>query len=126
MQTRTLIAAVAFGVALSLAPTVSADWQYTREGVKPEQATEAWKGAAPVDRAVRSDPAKTEAGPYSILGGGAITGWQTLPSMTLGGTESPTDWQLVQVRVGMGEGGVLWGGLSLELRTLWMFPRPEV
>lgn len=102
MQTRTLIAAVAFGVAL--APTVSADWQYTRGGVKPEQATEAWKGAAPADPAVRSDPAKTKAGPYSILGGGAMTGWQTLPPMTLRGTKSPTDWQLVQVRVRMGEG----------------------
>jgi hypothetical protein len=104
MQTRTLIAAVAFGVALSLAPTVWADWQYTRGSVKPEQATEAWKGAAPADPAVSSDPAKTKAGPYSILGGGAMTGWQTLPPMTLRGTESPTDWQLVQVRVRMGEG----------------------
>jgi hypothetical protein len=123
MQTRTLIVVLAFGLALSFAPTVSADWQYMGWGVKPEQSVEASRGVAPADSAIRHDPAETEAGPYSIVGGGPITGWQTLPPMTLAGTESPTEWRLVQVRVGMGEGGAPWGGFSLELP---MFSIPEV
>jgi hypothetical protein len=52
-----------------------------------------------------------------------MTGWQTLPPMTLEVTESPTGWQLVQVGVGMGEGGALWIRFSLELQ---MLPKPEV
>jgi hypothetical protein len=115
MQTRTLIAAVACGLGLSLATTVSADAQDTRLGLGPEQAIEASKG--------QYDSAATEAGVYAILGGGPTTGWQTLPPMTLGGRKSPTYWQLVQVRVGMGEAGAPWKGFSLEL---WTFPTPEV
>jgi hypothetical protein len=37
MQSKTLIAAVAFGVALSVGPMVSANWQHTRWGMTPEQ-----------------------------------------------------------------------------------------
>ena len=119
MQSKTLIAAVAFGVAVSVGPTVSANWQHTLWGMTPEQIIEAPNGPT---LAVRSDR-ETEDRPYSILGGGPMTGWQTLPPMTLEVAESPTGWQLVKVRVGMGEGGALWGGFSLELQ---MLPRPEV
>jgi len=118
MQSKTLIA-VAFGVTLSVGPTVSANWQDALWGMTPEQIIETPNGPATV---VRSDR-ETKDRAYSILGGGPMTGWQTLPPMTLEVTESPTGWQLVQVRVGMGEGGALWGGFSLELQTL---PKPEV
>jgi hypothetical protein len=119
MQSKTLIAAVAFGVALSGGPMVSANWQHTRGGMTPEQIIKAPNGPA---SAVRSDREKEDR-PYSVLGGGPMTGWQTLPPMTLEVTKSPTGWQLVQVRVGMGEGGALWRGFSLELQ---MLPKPEV
>ncbi len=66
---------------------------------------------------VRADR-ETDDRPYSILGGGPMTGWQTLPSMTLEMTESPTGWQRVQVLVGMGERNELWGGFSPEFQIL--------
>jgi hypothetical protein len=119
MQRKTLIAAVAFGVAVSVGPTVSANWQHTLWGMTPQQIMEAPNGRA---LAIRSDR-QTEDRPYSIFGGGPMTGWQTLPPMMLQVTESPTGWQLVQVRVGMGEGGALWGGFSLKLQ---MLPKLEV
>ena len=111
MQTRTLIAAVACGLALSLASTLSADGRETRSGLSAEQAIEASKSPY--------EPTAT----YTILGRGPTTGWQTLPPMTLGGKESPTYWQLVRVRVGMGEGGAPWRGFSLEV---WTFPKHQV
>lgn len=119
MQSKTLIAAIAFGVALLVGPTLSANCQQTLWGMTPEQIIEPLTGQAPTIRADR----ETDDKPYSILGGGPMTGWQTLPPMMLEMAESPTGWQRVQVRVGMGEGGELWGGFSLELQ---MLPRPEV
>ncbi len=120
---QTLIAAVAFVVTLSLAPKVSADWQYEARGVKPEQAIGSSKAASSANSVIRDESAETEAEPYSILGAGPITGWQTLSPMTLEGAESPTAWQFVQARVGMGEGDTLWLGFAPELE---MFPTPEV
>jgi hypothetical protein len=115
MQSRTLITAVAFGVALSAGPTLPANWQHTVWGMTPEQIIQ----APPV---VGSDR-KTDDKSYSILGGGPIIGWQTLPPMTFELTESPTAWKLVQTRVGLGQDGGRWGGFSRELQ---MRRRPEV
>ncbi len=120
---QTLIPAVAFVVALSLAPKLSADWQDEAWGVKPEHAIETQNAARSANRATGYESAETEAGPYSILGAGPITGWQALPLVTLEGTESPTAWQFMQARVGMGEGGALWLGFSPRLE---MFATPEV
>ncbi len=122
---QTLIVAVAFVATLSVASKASADWQYDAWDVKAEQAIDASKTApAPsANGAIGDVLAETEAGPYSIVNAGPVTGWRTLPPMTLEGAESPTAWQFLQARIGMGEGGTLWLAFSPKLE---MIPTPEV